>query len=52
MEDRADAVAAHSAARIQASSDRERDGENSTIEAPAMFRELDLDDRDCELRFR
>ena len=51
-EARADAVAARSTARIQASFDRERNGENPTYEAPAMFRELDLDDRDCGLLFR
>lgn len=51
-EARADAVAAHSTARIQASFNRERNGENPTYEAPAMFRELNLDDRDCGLLFR
>ena len=51
-EARADAVAARSTARIQASFDRERNGENPTHEAPVMFRELDLGDRDCGLLFR
>ena len=51
-EARADAVAARSTARIQASFDRERNGENPTYEAPAMFRELNLGDRDCGLLFR
>ena len=51
-EARADAVAARSTARIQASFDRERNGENPTHEAPVMFRELNLDDRDCGLLFR
>ena len=51
-EARADAVAARSTARIQASFDRERNGENPTYVAPAMLRELNLGDRDCGLLFR
>ena len=51
-EARADAVAAQGTARIQAYFDRERTGENPTYEAPGMFPEVDLDDRDCGLLFR